>query len=299
MSEPTPKIAPFIKCPGGKRKIAPAIVEHLVRAAGTRQISTYVEPFLGGGAVFWELYNQGLIGPETDAHLSDTNDALVRVWSALQFDAPAFVDALRELEGCNTPDDYYRIRDEVNDARERCAPLPLEIAARIWFLNRTGFNGLWRQNRQGRLNVPYGRYKTYKPDYANLLAAGRALASCRLHLNRLDYCLGIALPASAHARRSRRDPLWIYCDPPYRGTFTSYSQGGFDDADQTDLAQRLTEAATNGHVVVASNTLAADELYDNRHWQHHRLLAHRNNINRNGKGRAPVPDALYVAGPHA
>lgn len=263
---------PFLKWAGGKRWLAP----DLVRAMPT-QIDTYYEPFLGGGAVFWELMRSVAAGERTVAKcaLSDINEDLIWCYRSVRDDVESVIECLSVW-----PDDrdlYYVLRD----CPDRTTLLTAtSAAARFIYLNQCGFNGLQRVNKAGRNNVPYGkRAKPWRVSAENLRACSRALR---------DVSLRVGSYTGAHA--SRRDV--VYFDPPYLGTFTDYSAGGFSTDDQVELANRAKLLAGFGATVFVSNSLEARHLYPVALV----IDGARRAINSDGTGRGPIKELLWCSG---
>jgi DNA adenine methylase len=253
-------IRPLLKWAGGKRQLLPQLRRHYPAAFGR-----YIEPFFGSGAVFFDLYGAGRLAGH-DAVLIDSNADLIGGHETVR-DAPEQVArALEQLAQGHAKDgrkQYYAVRDaRFNPERDRLrcvdgriAYTP-ELAAMLIYLNRTGFNGLFRVNAQGAFNVPAGRYE--RPNIANreqLARVAGALADPRVRLlwGSFETVLDIA---------GRGD--FIYFDPPYAplsrtANFTSYTARGFDGDDQARLQQTVITLARRGcHVVVSNST--ADEI---------------------------------------
>ncbi len=230
---------PFLKWVGGKGKLLPRL-----QSLAPKPYARYLEPFLGGGAFFFSL------APH-DAVLADVNDELIGCYIAIRDDVDAVVRALRRhhYESAH----YYAIR-ELNPAT-----LPLdERAARTIFLNRAGFNGLFRVNRSGRFNVPFGRYTNPTIcDEPNLRACSQVLRG--VELKNADFeC--VAASASVGD--------FVYFDPPYvpvsqTANFTSYAAGRFTLADQARLARVFDDLVSRGvHALLSnSDTPLVRELY--------------------------------------
>ena len=145
---------PFLKWAGGKGKLAPLIAERVGR--GSINIARYHEPFLGGGAVFFALHEAGLIG---DASLADSNAELIGTYQAVRDDVEGVIAALGALSRKYLPLDSSKRTFFYYDIRDRRRPrLPATKAARLLFLNKTCYNGLYRVNSKGHFNVPHGRY---------------------------------------------------------------------------------------------------------------------------------------------
>jgi DNA adenine methylase len=259
-----------VKWAGGKTRLVPEILARFPDRFGR-----YHEPFVGGGAVFFALTPRSAV-------LSDVNDELIEAYRALR-DAPMeVISALRRHRA--TEAHFYRVR-----AQDRAALLPAAAAARTLYLNRTCFNGLYRVNRRGVFNVPFGRYDSPTLcDPMNLELVSRALAGVEL---RAEDALTIA------DRVSRGD--LVYFDPPYvpvsrTASFTSYAAGGFGPAEQERLADLFTELAARGvHVVLSnSDTPLVRQLY-----RGHRIapVYARRSINSRGDRRGPVRELLITA----
>jgi len=255
---------PPLKWAGGKRQLLPALAPFY-----PERFDRYFEPFLGSGAVFFDLMAGGhLEGRE--ARLSDVNLDLIGCYTALRDRPDAVIAALAELEQeyqAGGADCYYDVRDNrFNPRREAerrvgvaetplSRPYPADLAAMLIFLNRTGFNGLFRVNRRGGFNVPAGRY--HNPticDGANLRAVSEAFRHPGVHLEyrRFDAVL---------AEAGRGD--FVYCDPPYvplsrTASFASYTADGFTALDQARLLKDVADACRRGAAVVVSNSSAEE-----------------------------------------
>jgi DNA adenine methylase len=234
---------PFLKAVGGKTVLLPEILPRL-----PAKIKTYYEPFLGGGAVFFALAAAGRF---ERAVVSDANEELAITYVALANLTDKVVRALKKHVYDETH--YYSVRAQ--------DPLKLEMsvrAARLIYLNKTCFNGLWRVNRKGQFNVPFGRYTNPTIcDEENLRAVSLALR--RVTVASLDFEKTV-LPAK------RGDA--VYFDPPYvpvseTANFTAYTAGGFGPDDQArlrDVAKRLDERGV--HVLLSNaDTPLVRELY--------------------------------------
>ena len=231
-TRPSPR--PFLKWAGGKRALLPQILGALPEG----KFEFYVEPFLGGGAVFLESVRTGRIGR---AVLCDRNLELVETWRAVKT-AP---ETVFELFGqwAQDKETYYAVR-----ALEPAELSPHARAARVIYLNRNGFNGLYRLNRSGGFNVPYGAYaRPQRLDLDNLLAVSHALESVELVCEDFESVLKAA-PAGAVT----------YCDPPYwpaskTASFRDYDQRGFTGEDQKRLGACFRELGGRGIVGLLSN----------------------------------------------
>src|SRR5260221_4889089 len=226
----------LLKWAGGKRQLLPRI-----RGFYPDRFGTYVEPFFGSGAVFFDLHASGRLRGRR-AVLVDSNADLIGCYEAVRDRPDAVGDALDALADAHAQRGrahYYAVRDDqfnplrlrLRDARGRIAYTPA-LAAMLIYLNRTGFNGLFRLNARGAFNVPAGRYA--RPAIVNrekLAAVARALGGPRVRLEYGSFEL---------ARTIARAGDFLYCDPPYAplsrtANFTSYTAARFDDADQVRL----------------------------------------------------------------
>jgi DNA adenine methylase len=250
-------IRPFLKWAGGKRQLLPQLRRFV--PAGFR---AYHEPFVGSGALFFDLCKAGrLAGRAT--RLVDTNADLIGCYRALVQDVEGVIRNLRRLTTAHAAapaEHYYRVRDELfNPARRergadgRPGDYPATLAAMFIYLNRTGFNGLYRLNSQGAFNVPAGRYVNPRIcDAPNLRAVARALASPGVALEHDGY--------ESVLQTATADDL-IYFDPPYAplsttARFTSYTANGFSDNAQRRLQEVALELVGRGCSVVLSNSTA-------------------------------------------
>jgi DNA adenine methylase len=235
---------PFLKWAGGKGQLLPELIP---RVPST--FKRYFEPFVGGAAVFLALHSRGLVD---DAVLGDVNPRLIDTYRAIRDDVEGVIAHLAGLR--NEAALYYAVRAQRHESLS-----PAEAAARIIFLNKTCYNGLFRENRQGQFNVPFGRYARPKIcDPENLRAASRALRGVMLTAGGFERIL-----ASAKAGD------FVYLDPPYHplsrtASFTGYHEAGFGETEQRRLAVEFRRAAARGvHLMLSnSDTHLVRELYD-------------------------------------
>jgi DNA adenine methylase len=261
---------PFLKWAGGKGQLLGEL-RALVPAVRGR----YFEPFLGGGALFFDLLPKKGV-------LSDVNAEIVECYATVRDHVGELVRALK----CHHYDveHYYAVRDA--DPKKLS---PVERAARTIFLNKTGFNGLYRVNRSGKFNVPFGRYaKPLICDEKNLRACSAALAKVELVVSDFEQ---------AASRAKRGD--FVYFDPPYvplsrTATFTAYAPGGFGAEEQTRLANLFDRLARRGVEVLLSNSDVPEirELY--RAYRIEIVKAARS-INSKGSRRGPVSEVLVTS----
>ena len=299
-----PGVRPFLKWAGGKRQLLPAL-----RQFYPDRFVAYHEPFLGSGAVFFDLAGAGRLG-NGRIRLTDVNADLIGCWLQLRDDPDAVVAGLRKLEAgyhAAPLEHFYRVRNrEFNPARERImngtgpraeAYTP-DLAAMFVYLNRTGYNGLFRLNSSGLFNVPRGRYKN--PGICN-----------EDNLRRVSSTLSELSVKIEHASfdavlQSARTGDFLYFDPPYAplsatAHFTSYTSDGFGGEDQQRLQRVLIELADRKCHVLLSNSTAPQiaALYDgNTEAEKVGLRAHtvpaRRAINSNAARRGHVDEYIIT-----
>src|SRR5690606_16929582 len=146
-------VQPFLKWAGGKRQLLPEIRKYI-----PNRIGTYYEPFIGAGAVLFDLQPKKAI-------INDINFELVNVYNIVKYNLEELIDELRKHENGNNSEYFYAIRDLDRNKETYNQLSPVEKAARMIYLNKTCFNGLFRVNSQGQFNVPFGKYK--KPQIVN------------------------------------------------------------------------------------------------------------------------------------
>jgi len=285
---------PFVKWVGGKTQLLEDIKKALPLDLSQRENVTYVEPFVGGGAVlFWILQEYPNI---TRAVINDINAELICTYRVIRTDVEALIIELRRLQAEYLPLDEEERKDYFMVQRERfneAENTDVETAALFIFLNRTCFNGLYRVNSMGKFNVPHGRYANPKIcDECTLRADSALLQRVEIHCG--DF---------AQTGRYAGNNVLYYFDPPYRpltGTaaFTSYSKDGFDDAEQTRLRDFCDQIAAKNSLFVASNSDPQnvnneDEFFDRlyRMFNIKRVSAARM-INSKGDGRGAISEIM-------
>lgn len=235
---------PIVKWAGGKTRL----LKHLVPFATERKMRVYAEPFMGGAALFFRLAS----APERRferAILADQNPELVATYLAVKKHVDKVLTALQKYaDAVDRSALYYETRD-----RATARMGDVERAARLIFLNRTGYNGLWRVNSKGKFNVPYGRYKNPKiVDPERLRAASEALALAEIR--HVDF---------SEVSRERDEGDFVYFDPPYvpltkTAAFTAYALQGFGPDDQERLAKELRRLRDRGVRAMLSNAWNAE-----------------------------------------
>lgn len=228
-----------MKWAGGKRQLLPKLLEHV-----PAQFSSYFEPFVGGGALFFQLRPPRAV-------LTDVNERLIRTYLGVKHHVEDVIGLLSSYP--HTEAFFYELRDWEIDSRSDA-----EVAAWFIYLNKTGFNGLYRVNRKNRFNVPFGRYD--KPaicDDTTLRACSLALAGTDPRVDDFEAAVQPAMPGDL-----------VYFDPPYvpvsaTSSFTSYTQHGFGPDAQVRLRDVALALKRRGVHVLLSNSSAESvrELY--------------------------------------
>jgi DNA adenine methylase len=223
---------PFIKWAGGKRQLLPSLLQHTPPKA-----ARYFEPFIGGGALFFALRPKRAV-------LADVNARLIRTYKGVQNNVEEVIGLLRSYP--HNPTFFYKFREKNIDTGSDA-----EVAAWFIYLNKTGFNGLYRVNRDNRFNVPFGSYTNPNIcDEPTLRACSEALAGTELLVE--DF-------GKVVAKAKRGD--FVYFDPPYvplstTSSFTSYTSSGFGEAEQTRLHDTAKKLKKRGVRVLLSNSSA-------------------------------------------
>ena len=275
--EPQQGARPIVKWVGGKRKLVPELLARMPRT-----FLRYFEPFFGGGALFFAAKL------ERPSFLGDLNVDLIEAHVCVRDDLPRLLAHLKVLAAghvLNPSEFYYSARTVWNDKRHT---LPVhERAALFLYINRACWNGVFRVNRAGKLNVPIGSATEITIDEENFWAAKRALAAARL----------AAAPYGATIAKARRGDF-IYFDPPYdpvseTADFTTYTEGGFDRAAQQALAACFRRLTAMGCYVMLSNsdTPFVRELYKGFCIE---TVQVGRSINSKGTGRGAVAEVLVT-----
>lgn len=233
-----PRPRPFLKWAGGKRQLLDELLRHVPASYGQ-----YFEPFLGGGALYFEL-------KPPIATVSDTNLFLTAAYKAVRDDVDGVIRFLKYHEARHSKAHYYAARASfINPTDGRPVGSLTSCAARLIYMNRTCFNGLWRVNKKNEFNVPMGKYENPTIcDAPNLRACARALKQTKIF--HYDF-------EEAVAEAEKGD--FAYFDPPYApvsatSNFVGYSKDGFSQADQSRLAAVARRLKARGVKVLLSNS---------------------------------------------
>jgi DNA adenine methylase len=300
------KAKPFLKWAGGKSKLIPDLEARYPEELINNKVKTYIEPFIGGGAVFFDIaskYNFDTI------IINDINSELILTYRVIK----EYIDELiKNLDKCQDEynqlltleekqEYYYKIRELFNLGKgnvnyDCIGPAEIEHASFMIFLNKTCFNGLYRENKKGGFNVPFGQKETINIyDEENLKEANKLLKKA------------IILNGDFEGVEEYVDNnTFIYMDPPYRplsgkGSFTDYSKEEFNDDSQIRLANFYKRINEKGAKVMESNSDPknsdeSDEFFDELYssFRIDRIQAARN-INSKGTGRGKVSEIIIIS----
>lgn len=263
------KASPILKWVGGKSQLLSKIQQHYPQSLIDGEIDTYIEPFVGGGAVFFDIVENYSF---QNCYLFDANPELVILYNSIKHEVERVISDLSVLEKkylthVDRQGVFYTARDEYNSgvraAHEKVHhnPVNTKRAALTIFLNRTCFNGLFRVNSKGLFNVPHGRYKNPKILFDDKLRAASKVLK-KAVIKKADF---------SECQQYVRGKTYIYYDPPYRplsktSQFTSYSKDTFGDAEQIRLAGVFRDLHSRGVYQLLSNSdpnnHAADPFFD-------------------------------------
>jgi DNA adenine methylase len=236
-----PLVRPFLKWAGGKRQLLPEIVKYVPKLTSKH---TYYEPFIGGGALLFELQ-------PPKAVINDSNKELINCYKVIKDSLDELMEELSKDKYSNSETSYYEMRDLDRSPKKYEILSEVEKAARIIYLNKTCYNGLFRVNSQGQFNVPFGRYKNPNfLDDAVLRAVNKYLNSNNITLLNQDF---------AEAVKDAKRGDFVYFDPPYdpvseTASFTGYDVNGFNRDEQKRLKKVFDDLHERGCKVMLSNS---------------------------------------------
>jgi DNA adenine methylase len=268
------KVKPFVKWVGGKRQLLKQFSE---KGLYPKKFKTYHEPFVGGGAVFFEL------NPEK-AVLSDLNSELVTTYKVIKKDVESLIKSLKKHK--HTKEYFLKIR-----TKDVSKLSDIEIASRFIYLNRTAFNGMYRVNKKGIYNVPFGKYKNpLICDEANLRQVSKVLK--KVSIKNQDYMKILDCANKGD---------FVYFDPPYypvskTASFTSYTADSFLEKEQEELRDTFEKLHKKGCYVMLSNsdTDFIKKIYSKiKGIKIHKIQANRA-INSNGNGRGKITELVIT-----
>lgn len=228
---------PFLKWAGGKGQLLKQYETFF-----PKEFNNFLEPFVGGGAVFFHLFNTGRLQGRKKIFLIDSNEELINCYLVIKEDIEKLIKILNNPKFISTEETFYKIRaEEPKDKFER--------AARTIYLNKTCFNGLYRVNSKGKFNVPFGGYKNpLICNSRNLIAVSLALQNVEILYGDFDRCLKLAKKGD-----------FVYFDPPYQplnktSSFTSYTKEPFGEKEQVKLSKVFRELDKIGCKIMLSNS---------------------------------------------
>lgn len=291
------QVKPFLKWVGGKQKALPSLKENYPVGLGAGKIKRYIEPFLGGGAVLFDILQTYNID---EVIVGDMNSDLIATYEAVKNNVEELFEQLEFYQ--NTYDVmadeqreefYYIVRERFNKftGKSLSNKERVEQAARFIFLNKTCFNGLYRVNKSGFFNVPVGRYKSPKIlDEEKLFNVSALLQNVQFYIG--DYQqMGDMID----------EETFVYLDPPYRpisatSSFREYCRSGFNDDHQRELAAFYREMSKRGAFMMLSNSDPNDGFFDELYgdYQMNRIQANRS-LNCDATKRGKVSELLIIS----
>lgn len=271
-------VAPVLKWVGGKRQLI-SDIEPLI----PKRISTYVEPFVGGGAVLFHLQPKKAI-------INDYNQELMNVYQVIKDKPNELIEVLKEHKELNSEDYFYEVRSlDRSEDFERLSNV--KKAGRIIYLNKTCYNGLFRVNRAGFFNTPYGRYKNPSiVDEVTIKAVSNYFNSANIKFLTGDY---------KEALKRLRRGAFVYFDPPYMpisssSSFTGYTEHGFDYEKQVELRDECLKLHNRGVRFLQSNSYSPEilELYSDQKVFNIEIVQAKRSINSQADKRGEISEVL-------
>ena len=274
------KIQPFLKWAGGKRTLLPELISRI-----PKKFNNYFEPFIGGGALFFELKKLGVL-EKKEVYLFDKNSELINTYKVVQQNPKELLKLLKVYQAKHSHDFYYetRAKDREEDFKNSDSILK---ATRFIYLNKTCFNGLYRVNSKGYHNVPIGSYKNptiYNPDL--ILTCSKALQNVAIENTDFSKTLDYV----------KKDDF-VYFDPPYypltpTASFTAYDKDLFLDDEQRRLFEVFKKLDEKGCYTMESNSNSEfiDKLYED--YKIYCIVMMGRNINSNTTKRKKIEELL-------
>ena len=269
-------VAPVVKWVGGKRQIINEIMKHVPVS-----FTTYYEPFLGGGALLFELQPQKAV-------VNDINHELINLYEVIKDNVEELIKHLKTHK--NEKEYFYKIRELDRKKDEYSKLTPVQRASRIIYLNKTCYNGLFRVNKAGEFNTPFGNYKN--PNIVNeitLMAVSEYFNQAKIRFCSLDFTVVL---------KGVRKGAFVYFDPPYdpvsdTASFTGYNRSGFDRKEQIRLKETCDKLDQKGVEFLLSNS-ATDFIKDL--YKEHRIeiVQAKRPINSNANKRGEIDEVLVM-----
>lgn len=269
------ELKPILKWVGGKRQLLPKLTPLIP------EFDYYCEPFVGGGALLFHLQ-------PPRATINDYNPELINVYEVIRDNVDELIEDLKKHE--NTPEYFYSIRSKDRDQDVYSTLTPTERASRIIYLNKTCFNGLYRVNAAGQLNVPFGKYKN--PNIVNeegLRAISKYFNTADITIKHGDY---------TEALKNLPKKSFVYLDPPYdpvsvTASFTGYTSGGFSRSEQVRLRECCDDLNSRGIKFMLSNS-ATDFIKEQYSDYNIQIVKAARAINSKGSKRGAVDEVVIT-----
>ena len=292
------RIKPFVKWAGGKNSLIPQITKYYPLALKNGSIEKYIEPFVGAGAVLIDILQNYKV---KEAYAFDINKDLINCYQVIKYKVEDLIQELGKkekdflvLDTKERQEYFYNIRAEYNSYLIE-NEINIKRASEFIFLNRTCFNGLYRVNKEGKFNVPCGKYKNPTIcDSNNLRKVAKLIKNVTFEYG--DY---------KKSERFVNENTFVYMDPPYRplsatSDFTSYTKESFDDEKQKELAQYYRKLSLKKAKLALSNSNPKnvnmeDDFFEDiyKGFIIHEIFAKRR-INSNAKGRGEISELLIT-----
>lgn len=272
-------MSPFVKWVGGKRQLLPELVKHMPKDGYNK----YYEPFIGGGALLLRLAPKNAV-------INDLNMELVNAWQSIRDNLDELSALLLTHEKQDTKLHYLKLRSADRDGRITKMSY-VERGARFIYMNKAGFNGLWRENKDGQNNVPYGSHKTLKLVTESLKSVSEYLNRSNIIISNKDY-----REAISDAKRGD----FVYFDPPYipvnvTSSFTNYTKDRFGLVQQEQLRDTALNLTKYGVKVMISNADVPliKDLYADPVFKIHHVKASRS-INSDASKRGKIGEVIIT-----
>lgn len=276
MAKNNPLVAPVLKWVGGKRQLMDVIAPLIPSS-----LTTYYEPFIGGGAVLFNLQPKKAV-------INDLNPELINVYKMIKDNPNELIEALQVHESLNCEDYFYEVRAFDRNKIEFEKLSSIEKAARVIYLNKTCYNGLFRVNSSGEFNSPWGRYSN--PNISNV----PTIKALNTYFNKYD--ITIKCGNYEDSLKGIRKGAFVYLDPPYMpisssSSFTGYTANGFGEKEQVELKNLCDKLNNKGVKFLLSNSSCPfiEELYKNYTIQ---KVPAKRTINANAEKRGAIDEVL-------
>lgn len=293
------KIRPFVKWAGGKGSLISQLSNYYPDELKSGKINKYVEPFLGGGAVLIDILQNYDI---KEVYAFDINLDLINCYNVIKKDLEELINILSimeedyfKLDTTKREKYFYDIRREYNSYNISPKNISVKRASEFIFLNRTCFNGLYRVNKKGEFNVPFGRYKN------PTICDSNNLKNLSKLIENVNFIYGDYKESEKYIDCN----TFVYFDPPYRplnvtSGFTSYTKEDFNDDDQKELANYFYKLNLKGTKLMLSNsnpknTNKEDNFFENLYYEFNiNEVSAKRMINSNASGRGKISELLIT-----